>query len=124
MNTLIAWVRGNRARASAISVVVIGWLGPAGVPDYIVSGLLTILGILVGTTLVHNAVTPVAKAATAAKVAAQGAALTVAEQLNSHTAGPIGATTEEARAVVDDATRDATDTALRAIGVKRSERAA
>lgn len=123
MSTLLGWVAGNRGRAYGIAVVVVSWLALTPVPDLISSGILTILGILLGTDL-HNAVVTVPHAVAATRAAAVEAATSVAEQVNSHTAGPIGAITEEAAAVAATAADDAADDALRTLGVKRKDRGA
>lgn len=124
MSGILGWVQGNRARTAAIATVLIGWLGPIGVPDYIVSGLLTILGILVGTTLVHNAVTPVAAVVETTRKAAADAAAQVASRLDGETVGQVGVITDHAAELATTAAAAAADAALRNLGVSRKARAA
>lgn len=59
MKSIVNWVKGNPTRAAGISAVIIGWMGLI-LPDAFTTGLSTILGIVMGTT-VWNAVTPVKK---------------------------------------------------------------
>lgn len=123
MTAILAWARGNRARTAAIFTILIGWLGPVGVPDYIVAGLLSIVGILVGTSAVHNAVMPTARAVEAVRDATHEAADTVASQLGEQTVGEIGVLTSTGQMVAGQAATLAAEAALQAAGVSRKDRA-
>lgn len=116
MNAIINWIRGNRPRAYGIAVVLVGWLALVPVPDLIATGVLTILGILLGTD-VHSAVTPVEKAAAATRSAAAHAASDVASQLDKTSAGASGVLTEQAVVIATDAAISAADNALGDIGI-------
>lgn len=59
MKSVVDWIKGNPTRAAGIAAVIIGWLGLI-VPEAFTTGLSTILGIIMGTT-VWNSVTPVKK---------------------------------------------------------------
>lgn len=121
MSGVLAWVAGNRPRAYGIAVVLVSWLALVNVPDVISTGVLTIIGILLGTDA-HNAVMPVEKAAAAAKTAASTAAVDTAERLSEATAGPVGELTGVASAIAQDAAATASDGALRLAGVTRKDR--
>ena len=59
MKSVLTWIKTNPTRAAGITSVLIGWLGLV-LPEAFTTGLSTILGIILGTT-VWNSVTPVKK---------------------------------------------------------------
>jgi hypothetical protein len=121
VNKVVEWVKANPTRASAALVVIVGWIGTAGVPDTITAGILTLVGILIGGP-VFNAVTPVVNVVAATRTAALDAAAQVASRLDEQTAGAAGAITEAAAPLIATAADGAADAALRTLGVKRSQR--
>lgn len=123
MTQVIAWAKGNRARTAAVVTVLVGFLGPAGVPAFVVAGLLTIVGILIAGPGVHDAVAPVAEVVATVRAATEATAATVATVLGEETIGAAGTLTETGTVIAFDAAALAADAALKDLGVKRKDRA-
>lgn len=117
MNAAMNWVRANRPRASGIAVIVIGWLVLTPVPDLVITGLISIVGLLLGTA-VHDAVLTTEKAAAAVRVASSQAATEVAARLTkSDNIGGPGELTEIGVIAATDAAMGAADNVLESIGI-------
>lgn len=97
-------VRAFAKNEPALSATILTWVagaacGIAGKPDW--SGVLVAAGLaMLG---IRSQVVPAEKAEAGALDAARSAAQTVAEQLNSRSAGALGEITETGQQVVDDA---------------------
>lgn len=117
MGKFPGWVRANRPRASGIAVIVIGWtaLIPQ-FPDLVTTGLITIVGILLGTA-VHDAVLTTEKAAAAVRVASSQAATEVASRLTKSNIGEPGQLTDVGVVAATDAAMGAADHVLESIGI-------
>lgn len=122
MTFIINWVRGNPTRFAAILMVVVGWLALLNMPDAIIAGLGTIVGIITAGP-VWNAVTPVSKAVVAVEKAATEATKTAVETLTPATVGAAGELTGAGLAVAVQSAGTAVDTVLDGLGVKRRHRA-
>lgn len=123
MNGLWSKLHGEPVASMAIVTAAIGVATILGAPEKIMGAIAILIGALLAFPI-RSGVTPVATAATTVKVAAKAAANMALEQVNSHTAGPIGATTEESRTLATEVATEASDLALKAIGIKRKERVA
>lgn len=123
MNGLWSKLRGEPVASMAIVTAAIGVATILGAPEKVMGAIAILIGAILAFPI-RSGVAPVAAVVTATRAAAVEAATAVAEQVNSHTAGPIGAITEEAAAVAATAADDAADQALRNLGVKRNARAA
>lgn len=116
MNGILAWAQNNRPRAYGIAVVLVGWLALTPVPDLISTGLITIIGILLGTD-VHNAVMPTTRAAQAIKEAAHESAKATAESLTTSNVGAAGTLSIVGEGVADRAADLVARGTLKSVGI-------
>lgn len=123
MDVVFKWVLANRPRAYGIAVVVIGWLGLTPIPDAIPTGLLTILGLLLGTE-VHNSVMTTKRAAAAITEATQTTAQAVAKELDPELAGPRGVLEPQAAETVQHTASEVASEVLKDVGIVRKDLAA
>lgn len=123
MGKLLGSLKAEPVATMAIVTAAIGVATILGAPEKIMGAIAILIGALLAFPI-RGSVTPTTTAATTVKVAAKAAANMALEQVNSHTAGPIGATTEESRTLATEVATEASDLALKAIGIKRKERVA
>lgn len=121
MTNLLRTLKGEPVATMAIVTATIGVATILGAPEKIMGSIAILIGALLAFPI-RSGVTPVADAVTATKEAAAAAAANVAESLNSHSAGALGTITEEAAIVAATAADDASNTALKAIGVSKKAR--
>lgn len=117
------WITHNKVRANGIALVLISWLALAGIPDLVIAGLGTIVGLILGTS-VHNSVMDTKKVAETVREATSEAAGAVAEVLGPETVGEAGRLPQTTAEIAGRTAELAAEGALQAAGVSRKDRAA
>lgn len=113
---VLALLRAEPARASALLALVLAVLAGIGVPNEVLAALGALLALVLGVPL-RAAVTPVGTAAQAVVDSAVAAASQTAARLDSATAGEVGELTGNGLTAVTGSVEDAVDVVLDQTGL-------